>query len=179
MPSSDSSIHQQFEARLPELYPRIERAIRAYTAGTGLDAEDLAQESFLKAAKSLHQYDERASLYTWLYRIARNTCIDEMRKLRRKRRSGSDQEFDDARFCPPQADTIERREQHALFHKVLAGLPDEARELIILKDLDALKYEEITEIMQMPEGTAKSKLFRARLLLKKRMTEAGYQHEDI
>ncbi|MFW6347710.1 MAG: RNA polymerase sigma factor [Cyclonatronaceae bacterium] len=177
--SSFTSIRQQFEARLPELYPRIERAIRAYTAGTGLDSEDLAQETFLKAAKSLHQYQETASLYTWLYRIARNTCIDEMRKLRRKRRNAPEQEFEDGRFSPPPANTIERREQHALFHKVLAGLPDEARELIILKDLDALKYEEITEIMQMPEGTVKSKLFRARLLLKKRMIQAGYEYEDI
>ena len=177
--SSLTSIRQQFEARLPELYPRIERAIRAYVAGTGLDSQDLAQETFLKAAKSLHQYKETASLYTWVYRIARNTCIDEMRKLRRKRRTGSDQEFEDSRFSPPQSNTIERREQHDLLHKVLTGMPDEARELIILKDLDALKYDEITEIMQMPEGTVKSKLFRARLLLKKRMIEAGYQYEDI
>ena len=176
--SSLSSIRHQFEARLPELYPRIERAIRAYTAGTGLDSEDLAQETFLKAAKNLHQYRETASLYTWLYRIARNTCIDEMRKLRSKGRKAEELEFEDGRFCPPQRDCVEAHERHLLFHKALSELPDEARQLIILKDLETLSYDEITEIMQMPKGTVKSKLFRARLLFKKRIIEAGYEHED-
>ncbi len=176
-------IEDELLHELERLYPRIERSVRAYTAGTGLDAEDLTQETFLKAVKNLDGFSGDASVYTWLFRIARNTCIDAMRKLKNRRKYETDT---GDRIPEPVLlsisdedgkDDVERRESVRLLRDAVAGLPDEYRELVIFKEIEGMKYHEISTITDLPEGTIKSRLFRARVLLKNHLMKAGYNHE--
>ncbi len=173
---SEDELQQQLET----LYPRIERSIRAYTAGTGLDAEDLAQETFLKAVSSLTAFGGASSVYTWVFRIARNTCIDAMRRLRTRRRyeTGTEEDFSGfASSAENESDEIEKRESVSMLRNAIQSLPETYRELIIFKDLEGMSYQEISEVLGLQQGTVKSRLFRARVLLKQALIKAGYEHE--
>lgn len=143
-----------------------------------MDSEDLTQETFLKAVKNIDQFNESSSLYTWLFRIARNTCIDAMRKLRTRRRYSAEHEQLENHADPLQNDVVfDQIESGRMLRAILSGMPEEYRELIMMKDMEGMKYHEIAEITRVQEGTIKSRLFRARLMLKKRLTQAGYEHD--
>lgn len=176
----DQPIEQQLVSELETLYPKIERSVRAYTIGTGLDSRDLTQDAFLKAVKSLDRYNRDASLYTWIFRIARNTCIDAMRKLKTRRQYNA-QEVEADTQTVSDSDSYksdyEHREEQNMVRRVMASMPDDYRELIILKDFEGLQYNEIAAITELQEGTVKSRLFRARVMLKEGLLKAGYVHE--
>ncbi|MCH8558396.1 MAG: sigma-70 family RNA polymerase sigma factor [Balneolia bacterium] len=176
----DQPIEQQLLSELETLYPRIERSVRAYTNGTGLDSGDLTQDAFLKAVKSLNQYNQDSSLYTWIYRIARNTCIDAMRKLKTRRQYDApdvDADTQTDSDSDSYKSDYEHREEQNMVRRVMASMPDDYRELIILKDFEGLQYNEIAIITGLQEGTVKSRLFRARVMLKEGLLKAGYVHE--
>lgn len=156
-------------------YTRVKRTISAYIVGTGLDADDLTQETFLKAFRSVDSFAGASTVYTWLYRIAKNTCIDAMRKLNTRGEKKS-VEFDEELAGPEHmhTDQIAERERDSLLKKALANLEEEMRLLIVLKHLQQMKYDEIAEITGLEVGTVKSKLFRARLQLKEELTKMGY-----
>lgn len=160
---------------LEQYYTRVKRTISAYIIGTGLDADDLTQETFLKAFRSIDSFAGASSVYTWLYRIAKNTCIDAMRKLN-TRGEKKNVEFDEelAGQADMHTDQILERERDHLLKKALANLEEEMRLLIVLKHLQQMKYDEISEITGLEVGTVKSKLFRARLQLKEELTKMGY-----
>jgi RNA polymerase sigma-70 factor (ECF subfamily) len=165
----------ELENRLAEFYPKIKRSISAYIVGTGLSAEDLTQETFLKAFKSIESFNQSSGLFTWLYRIARNTCIDAMRKIKSNPSSRFVMEYEEYRDSPTdQTDSVEQKEEINLIHRGLALMPEDYRMLIILKDLQDLKYQEIAQIMDLNEGTVKSRLFRARIMLKNEIIKMGY-----
>lgn len=156
-------------------YSKIHQAITAYTVGTGLDPADLTQETFLKAHKNKQSFQGNASLYTWLYRIARNTCIDAMRKLKTERGQQTLTSFDEMYYEPEvTSPEIEKREAKRLLDVSLARLDESLRILIVLKDLQGLPYHEIAEITQINEGTVKSRLFKARLQLRQELIKLGY-----
>lgn len=161
---------------LDEYYVRVKRAISAYIVGTGLDADDLTQETFLKAFRNLDSFAGASSVYTWLYRIAKNTCIDAMRKLK-TRGEKKHVEFDEEITGTEKTlvDGVEENERDGLLKKALANLNEEMRLLIVLKHLQQMKYDEISEITGLETGTVKSKLFRARIQLKEELTKMGYE----
>ncbi len=175
---------EQLLSELETLYPRIERSIRAYTNGTGLDPRDLTQDTFLKAVKSLDQYNQGAALYTWIYRIARNTCIDAMRKLKTRRQYDAPEVDADSQSSTDSGSSVEyrsdyeQREEQNMVRRVMAFMPNDYRELIILKDFEGMHYNEIAVITSLQEGTVKSRLFRARVMLKEGLLKAGYVHES-
>ncbi len=157
-------------------YVRVKRAISAYIVGSGLDADDLTQETFLKAFRSIDSFAGASSVYTWLYRIAKNTCIDAMRK-QKTRGDKKHVEFDEELLESGQIldGDIEERERDSLLKKALSNLNEEMRLLIVLKHLQQMKYDEISEITGLETGTVKSKLFRARIQLKEELTKVGYE----
>ena len=135
------------------------------------DAWDLSQEVFIKAWKALPKFEERASFYTWLYRIAHNVCYDAMRKKRIKGVS----EFDDAmhnRVAPgamtaPNAVlepdmAMQQGELGVKIRQALEQLSEEHRTAICLKEINGLRYHEIAEVMNCSTGTVMSRLFYAR-----------------
>lgn len=135
------------------------------------EAEDVVQETFLRLYRKRHAYRQIAKFSTWIYTIASNLAKTELRKRkRRKLVSLTDMGFDDKDFeiKDYRADT-ERGTDRALMDKYLQeaieALPSRFRQVIVLRDIQELSYEEIGDIIDAPLGTVKSRLNRARLKL--------------
>jgi len=140
-------------------------------------AEDLAQEAFLRVFKKIHDYDSRAKFSTWLYTIASNLAKDEFkRRARHPARSLDWKGGGDTTRDMPQAkaDTtssvpdarLEKDEVRLNVNKALDLLDANDREILVLKDVQGLSYDEISEILTLPMGTVKSRISRARTAFK-------------
>jgi len=150
--------------------------------GSRTDAEDFTQEAFVKAFQSLGRFDGRSRFYTWLFRIAANLVISARRKRTRTAAVSIDSttgETDGSR-SRPLADRIDSgemgpddraaaREQQSLVLAALASLDEEQRCIVTLRDLESLGYSEIADILNVPVGTVKSRLHRARLALRQKL----------
>ena len=132
------------------------------------EAEDLAQEIFLRVYRSLHRFDLTSSFLPWLSRVSRNLCIDEHRSRARERASLVGDEPDPERTADraggPQR-SLEVKELEERVRRGLQRLPEELRTAVILRDLQGLTYTEIAEALGLPEGTVKSRIHRGRLEL--------------
>jgi len=131
--------------------------------------DDIAQEVFMKAYQALPHFRFEASFYTWLYRIAVNRSRDELRKKKLRRffsfqtlDEGIERELHSRLSVPP-----ENRDTQELVGLGLQSLPEKFRTAVVLKDIDGLSYEEIAEVMQCELGTVKSRISRARSMLRK------------
>jgi RNA polymerase sigma-70 factor (ECF subfamily) len=147
----------------------------ARMVGNRDDALDLSQEIFVKVFQALSRYNPEFKFSTWLFRIAGNAAIDHLRKRRLRtvpleapEPSGqgrvSSFEYRSADLDP--YSDLRNSERGQAIARAIARLPPEFRELITLRHFTGLSYEEIAEIKQMPLGTVKNKLFRARTVLK-------------
>ena len=147
---------------------------------SALDAEDLTQETFIRAYMSLASFQSRASLNTWLFRIATNLCIDHSRKNKRSQglvsslsmeREGDDEdqerEIPDTEFDPQKL--LLNKELGAQLESALKHLPEKLRTVVLLYDIEGLPYDEISSIIGCPLGTVKSRLFNARAALRDRL----------
>ncbi|MFC2080161.1 RNA polymerase sigma factor [Bacteroidota bacterium] len=139
-----------------------------------VDAEDLTIEAFGKAFKSIDQYTPNFAFSTWLFKIATNNCIDYIRKQRGNTVSLDQTVDDDDNLTPStliQSDTLDPEENMIndqrikLMHDIVAKLKPRYRSLIELRYFKEYSYEEIAENMDLPIGTVKAQLFRARELL--------------
>ena len=142
------------------------------------DAEDLAQEAFVRAFRAIKTFRREANLRTWLYRIATNLCVDKYRRaglerqllvpMEQKLKDGDGEpvaiDLPDSTFDPQQV--YERTELQAEIHRCLLRLPDKLRSAILLFDMEGMSYEEIAETVACPVGTVKSRIFNARVQLR-------------
>jgi RNA polymerase sigma-70 factor (ECF subfamily) len=142
------------------------------------DAEELAQEIFLKIFENLNRYDGSFPLIAWIVSLSRNLCID---RYRRRKREKSFRFVSDDAVLPllrsaddPSADAL-RKERTKLLFSALAEIPEDLAEILVLRDLDGLAYEEIGQALELPDGTVKSRLFRARAEVAKKIRE---RHEN-
>jgi RNA polymerase sigma-70 factor, ECF subfamily len=131
--------------------------------------DDLAQEIFIKAYEALPRFRLDSSFYTWIYRITVNKCRDEMRRRKVRRFLSFQTLVDEANkelttklSVPP-----EDRDAKEIVALGLQALPEKFRSAIILKDIDGMSYEEIADVLQCELGTVKSRLSRARAMLRK------------
>jgi RNA polymerase sigma-70 factor (ECF subfamily) len=138
------------------------------------DAEELAQEIFLKIFENLERYDGSYPLVAWIVSVSRNLCID---RYRRRKRENSFRFISDDSVGPllkaaddPAAETLQRERAKLLF-SALAEIPEDLAEILVLRDLDGLAYEEIGKALALPDGTVKSRLFRARSEVARRIRE--------
>jgi RNA polymerase sigma-70 factor (ECF subfamily) len=145
--------------------------------GNAEDAQDVVQDAFLNAFQSLHQFKGDARFFTWLYRIAVNSAISLKRKLRVVSESdmrGSGQNpaepLDDSEASQPGL-ALERAEEERRLQAALNRLSPDHRMVLVLKEIEGQKYEMIAEILQVPIGTIRSRLHRARLELRDRLLE--------
>ncbi len=136
------------------------------------EAEDLTQEILIRIYQNLRSYrSEAGSLQNWILKIARNMLIDHYRRSRRQPRAGGSEELenldisDDRTPNPHRAS--EQTEAARFLQDGLQALPPELKEAIILRDLEGMAYQEIAELLGVPEGTVKSRISRARLELAK------------
>ncbi len=144
--------------------------------GNRQDAEDMTQDIFLKVFRSIHTFRENASFSTWVYRVATNVCLDEIR--RRKKRSGDvsinqtnrdDEAFELALPDPGETpfEAAQKKEAMAALREAIDCLGEEQRAVVVMRDLEGLSYEEIAHALGTSLGTIKSRLNRARQTLRR------------
>jgi RNA polymerase sigma-70 factor (ECF subfamily) len=142
-----------------------------------VEAEDIAQEAFIKAYRALPSFRGESAFYTWLYRIAANTAKNVLVSSRR-RLVDYDLDLQDpedyaAQVLLKDGDTPEgmllTEEIRQTVTEAMQQLPDDLREAITLRELEGLSYEEIAEVMECPVGTVRSRIFRAREAIDKKL----------
>ncbi len=150
------------------LYPTILRL-----TGCADDALDLLQDAFLRAFEKLDRFHGDSSFYTWVYRIAVNLALSNRRRRRLAHRVEAPNGFDsESSDDPSKSDPtlpVERAERDRLIQNALSRLQPEQRAVVVLKDLDGLRYEEIADILGIPIGTVRSRLHRARSELREQL----------
>ena len=127
------------------------------------DAHDVSQDTMVKALKNLHRYNDNWRFSTWLISIARNTCIDEFRK--RKRRS-YDEPPDVVDHGPSPLELASQQRRAERVHRALDTIPPLYSEVLILYHFEHLKYKEIADLLEIPIGTVMNRIFRARKKLR-------------
>jgi len=150
-------------------------------------ARDAVQEALLKAYASLDRFEGRSSFYTWLYRLVMNQCLD----LKRRDRSGRHVDWDDGdpveaagalqpppevsgvRFAP--AADVMRKELRELISEAIEQLPGDARQTLLMREVDGLSYAEIAKAQGIPKGTVMSRLHYARRQVRELLIEAGVE----
>jgi RNA polymerase sigma-70 factor (ECF subfamily) len=152
--------------------------------GNRAEAEDVAQEVFITVFKTIETFREEAKFSTWLYRVTVNHCKNRIKYLAvRKDRDRDRDELDEATSAtngqiggpmPAAPDrALEGAQVEKLVHEAIAELDDEQRAVVVLRDVEELSIEEICQILDLPDGTVKSRLHRARLVLRKRLQRHG------
>src|SRR5262245_10344 len=137
------------------------------------EAEDLAQDIFLKIFKALASFDRRANFQTWIISISRNLCIDHYRSVRKERQTIA-REVDAGDLQPMSSDrgpyaAAEHQDLRLLLRQSLQMLPVTLRTAVVLRDLQELSYQEIADRLGLPEGTVKSRINRGRLELARQL----------
>lgn len=145
------------------------------------DAEELTQTSFLKAWSSLPRFQEDSTFFTWLYRLATNTCIDFLRQERRRNTilqsvslEHDDQftaQIPDVRYLPEEEALKSDLRQSLL--RAMDELSEEHRSILLQRELDGLSYQEIADLLGLELGTVKSRIARARLALRQILLRDG------
>ena len=148
--------------------------------GNRAEAEDVAQEVFIAVFKTIDQFREESKFSTWLYRVTVNHCKNRIKYLARRHDRDKD-ELDETsqqtngavtgvpvRAAQPDK-ALASAQMEKLLQEAIAALEPEQRQVVILRDVEELSIEEICEITELPDGTVKSRLHRARLVLRKKM----------
>jgi RNA polymerase sigma-70 factor (ECF subfamily) len=175
--ATGSDLEARFEAEaLPLLNGMYSAAFRL--TRNAADAEDLIQETFLRAYRGFHQFQEGTNLKAWLYRILMNTFINSYRKKQREPRTISDEEVEDWYLYSKMADEgLEPSAETSVIESLpdedvqeaLQSLPEQFRAAVLLADVEGFSYKEIAEITDVPIGTVMSRLHRGRRALQKRL----------
>ena len=140
------------------------------------DARDIAQDTFIKAYRNLESFRLESSFYTWLYRIAMNLAIDWTRRGKRRATSSFDetiaQRDGEGAIAEPHhsdnpAKNLERKQLYAVIMDALDKLPEDQKQVLLLRELEGLSYKEISDLLEIPEGTVMSRLFYARKKMQK------------
>jgi RNA polymerase sigma-70 factor (ECF subfamily) len=143
-------------------------------------AEDIAQESFFKAYKSIDSFREESAFYTWLYRITANTAINYLSSKKRKselleadvsNREGESIDIFDIPGGESPEDILNANSLREDIFKNMSNLPEEIRTAVTLREFEGLSYEEIADILGCPLGTVRSRIFRGRELLQQTISE--------
>ena len=165
--------NKAFELLVLKYQRRIERLIGRMVRDVDL-VQDIAQETFIRAYRALHQFRGEAQFYTWLYRIAVNTAKKALVDMKRDptvseaalRRTDDEDETYRPGNEPTTDETPESvlaaHEIAAMVNTAMDALPAELRQALTLREIEGLSYEEIAEVMNCPIGTVRSRIFRAR-----------------
>ena len=145
------------------------------------DALELSQEAFLNAWRGLSSFQGNSSFSTWVYRLASNACIDFLRKRKRRQQGESPHSLDDEEAPLPEPadprgspeEELERRELRRAVERGLQALPDHHRQVLVMRELSGMSYQEIGAVLDLDLGTVKSRIARARLALKKFLVQEG------
>lgn len=178
-------LQRRDEAALAELMRLYEKKV--YTlcfrmCGNAEDAEEAAQDAFLALWRGIERFRQESALSTWLYRLASNACIDLLR--RRKRQAAGPSLDDEESFidavdpAPLPQQELEQHERQRALREGLAALPEDYRAILLLREIEGLSYAEISDAMTLELGTVKSRISRARALLRNYLSADGNFFEN-
>jgi RNA polymerase sigma-70 factor, ECF subfamily len=175
--TSEQDLRSRFEADALPLLSNLYTAAYRLTRNAS-DAEDLVQETFLRAYRGFHQFEPGTNLKAWIYRILTNTFINSYRKKQREPQTVSDDEVEDWYLYSKMAeDGAEPSAEASVLESLpdedvqeaLSSLPEPFRFAVLLADVEGFSYKEIAEITEVPIGTVMSRLHRGRRALEKRL----------
>jgi RNA polymerase sigma-70 factor (ECF subfamily) len=166
----DQDLEREFEARL------IESSTLAFRVAFSVlrqreDAEDVAQEAFAKAYRSFHQLRDRERFRAWLVRMTWRLALDRQRGDRRRL---AREAVEDARSELSAGETVDQRERAAHLWHAIDALSEKLRVVLVLSGIEGHDVREVAALLELPEGTVKSRLFQARQQLKERLS---WMHE--
>jgi len=176
---------QDFSGIYSEYYPKIVGYVRRFVADE--DAEDVAQETMVKANRSMDSFRGESKLSTWLYRIATNTAMDHLRRssVRHSSREGDGaadrEESDDDLIVDvaPLHDTLLiRKDMNECIRGLVNELPEKYRSVLVLTDLEGFTNDETGDVLGLSLHTVKIRLHRARYRLKQSMDQACHLYRD-
>jgi RNA polymerase sigma-70 factor (ECF subfamily) len=168
-----------------QLVVRWERPIYALAyrvIGREEDARDVCQETFLRAFRAIRGFRGQAKFSSWLYRITLNLCRDWMRRERRAPIAQAPEGVDLIELAAEREvgetveDLISRRELTQAVARAMAGLPEEQRTAIILKEYHGLTFQEIADLIDCPLSTVKTRLYQGLTVLRRQLAQAGIEH---
>jgi RNA polymerase sigma-70 factor (ECF subfamily) len=148
------------------LYPTVFRL-----TGCAEDALDLLQEAFLRAYQKLDHFNGESSFYTWVYRIAVNLALSDLRKRRPAVGGSLTIDPPDRRGADEPSASLERAEREERIQQALGALAPDHRTIVVMKEFDDLRYDEIGAMLGIPVGTVRSRLHRARCELRERLRD--------
>ena len=168
------------ESAFDVLVMRWDRKIRGAIfriVGSEEDARDLCQEAFLKAYRHLGTFKQEARFSSWLYQIALNLSRDRLRRRRGRTMVSLDEVDEDGRVMtqsgPSPFELVEGRDLGRRVAAAVAALPEEQREVIVLKEYQGLTFLEIAQVLDVPISTVKTRLYRGLVLLRARLEREG------
>jgi RNA polymerase sigma-70 factor, ECF subfamily len=145
-----------------------------HVVGHAEDARDIVQEALVQAFVKLDSFRHRSAFYTWLYRIAFNVAMTQRRKRRatvstdQMKEAGNMETADDE---DDPAEELERKERCGQIRHAISQLPEEYRAVLVLREIDGCCYETIADVLDLPVGTVRSRLHRARLQMREQLRE--------
>ncbi|HMW79730.1 MAG TPA: RNA polymerase sigma factor RpoE [Accumulibacter sp.] len=161
---------QAFEVLFAKYQRKVARLLSRYIRDQA-EVEDVSQEAFIKAYRALPSFRGESAFYTWLYRISINTAKNYLVAQGRRAPTSTEVDADDAesfddagqlRDINTPESLLQSRQIGETIDAAMAGLPEDLRSAIMLREIEGLSYEEIAEAMNCPIGTVRSRIFRAR-----------------
>ena len=167
---------------LEEKYQAMAYSQALRMVGNPDDAADATQDAFLNAWRALPGFQGQSSFSTWLYRLTSNACIDLLRRSKRRptlsitvadedEEGPQETDIPDERWSPERE--LERKETRQTVRSGLSALSPEHREVLALREFEGLSYQEIAQLLELEEGTVKSRIARARLALREFLLNSG------
>lgn len=141
--------------------------------GSEADADEVGQEAFLSAWKALPNFRGESQFSTWLYQLTTHAAIDLMRREKRQIAAADITEVSAADPAPSPQQQAEQSEQREIVRDAILQLAPEQREVVVLRFMEELSYEEIGAVLKLPSGTVKSRLNRAKAQLKEILSKSG------
>lgn len=147
------------------------------------EAREITQKTFIKTYQNVNTLKNPEKFSSWIYRIANNLCLDELKRAGRRKSTSLDAYMEQSAdlegdVAPPDAD-LQNKELGHILQKALLTLPDEQRTVIILKEYEGLKFREIADILEEPESTVKSRLYYGLKATRRVLTHWNIKHEYL
>lgn len=147
------------------------------------EASEITQKTFIKIYQNVASLDDPGKFSPWIYRIANNLCLDELKRAGRRKSTSLESWLEQTGGAESDTiapdDRLQKKELGAIIQKALLTLPDEQRTVIILKEYEGLKFREIAEILEEPESTVKSRLYYGLKATRRVLQKWNIKHEYL